>query len=167
MLRGVDFFSPPVALRLLLAPALELALALPPLLAACARLALPEEEDEDFEPEEAEELRDAMACSLLVSWMGVRKAVPVADCKEPTRGICSRAHPAAVGPHRKEQFYFQAARARARTCISGGCGCAGEGRVTIASGHATCSKCGSIASAMKRVRPAYRWRSPPPDCCET
>jgi hypothetical protein len=41
-------------------------LALPPLLAACARLILPEEEDGDDLPdeEEDEELRDAIACSI-------------------------------------------------------------------------------------------------------
>jgi hypothetical protein len=38
-------------------------LALPPLLAACARLDLPEDED-DLEDEEEEELRDAIACSF-------------------------------------------------------------------------------------------------------
>lgn len=40
-------------------------LALPPLLAACARLDFPEEDD-DLEEEEGEELRDAIVCSLLV-----------------------------------------------------------------------------------------------------
>lgn len=70
LLRGVDFFSPPLALRLLLAPPpLALArslcallfcvLAFPPLLAASARPDLPEEED-DFEEDE---LRDAMTYS--------------------------------------------------------------------------------------------------------
>jgi hypothetical protein len=40
-------------------------LALPPLLAACARLILPEEEDgDDLPDEEDEELRDAIACSI-------------------------------------------------------------------------------------------------------
>jgi hypothetical protein len=41
-------------------------LALPPLLAACPRLILPEEEDGDDLPdeEEDEELRDAIACSI-------------------------------------------------------------------------------------------------------
>jgi hypothetical protein len=38
-------------------------LALPPLLAACARLDWPDDED-DLEEEEEEELRDAIACSF-------------------------------------------------------------------------------------------------------
>jgi hypothetical protein len=64
LLRGVLFFSPPVAERLLLA--LE-ALALLPLPAACARTDFPGE-DEDLDDEalegEEEELRDAIDCSL-------------------------------------------------------------------------------------------------------
>lgn len=43
---------------------LPCALALPPLLAAWARLDFPEEDDDDLEEPEGEELRDAMACSF-------------------------------------------------------------------------------------------------------
>ena len=53
---------PPLALARSLCAALFCVLALPPLLAACARLDLPDEPDED-DLEEEEELRDAMACS--------------------------------------------------------------------------------------------------------
>ena len=63
MLRGVLFFSPPVALRLLLA--------LPPLLAAWARLDFEDEGEEDLDilgEAEVEELRDAIACSLECGW---------------------------------------------------------------------------------------------------
>ena len=65
MLRGVLFFSPPVADRLLLALP---ALALLPLPAACARAGFPEEGEADLDEEalegEEEELRDAIDCSL-------------------------------------------------------------------------------------------------------
>jgi hypothetical protein len=53
---------PPLALARSLCALLFWVLALPPLLAACARLDFPED-GEDFEDEE-EELRDAIACSL-------------------------------------------------------------------------------------------------------
>jgi hypothetical protein len=64
LLRGMLFFSPPLALRLLLA--------LPPLLAAWARPDFEVDEDDregalgegDEVEEEEEELRDAIACSL-------------------------------------------------------------------------------------------------------
>jgi hypothetical protein len=60
---------PPLALARSLCAALFWVLALPPLLAACARLDFPEEEDDleedDFGEEEEEELRDAIACSLM------------------------------------------------------------------------------------------------------
>ena len=52
---------PPLALARSLCALLFWVLALPPLLAACARLIFPEEEDD---LEEEEELRDAIACSL-------------------------------------------------------------------------------------------------------
>jgi len=60
---------PPLALARSLCAALFWVLALPPLLAACARLDFPEEEDDldedDFGELEEEELRDAIACSLV------------------------------------------------------------------------------------------------------
>jgi hypothetical protein len=62
--------------------------------------------------------------------------------------------------------YFHAARARARTCISGACGCAGGGQAA-ASGQLTCSNSHTMASLMKRLRPAYTCLSPPLCCCET
>jgi hypothetical protein len=52
----------PLALARSLCARLFWVLALPPLLAAWARLDLPE--DDDLEEEEEEELRDAIACSL-------------------------------------------------------------------------------------------------------
>jgi hypothetical protein len=59
----------PLALARSLWAALFCVLALPPLLAAWARLDFPEEEDDleedDFGEEEEEELRDAIACSLV------------------------------------------------------------------------------------------------------
>jgi len=54
---------PPLALARSLCALLFCVLALPPLLAASARLIFPEEE-EDFDDEEEEELRDAIACSF-------------------------------------------------------------------------------------------------------
>jgi hypothetical protein len=58
---------PPLALARSLCAALFWVLALPPLLAACARLDFPEEEDDLEEDDfgEEEELRDAIACSLM------------------------------------------------------------------------------------------------------
>jgi len=48
-----------------LCAALFWVLALPPLLAACARLILAEEDGDDLpDEEEEEELRDAIACSI-------------------------------------------------------------------------------------------------------
>jgi hypothetical protein len=52
----------PLALARSLWALLFCVLALPPLLAACARLILPEEDEDDLEEEE--ELRDAIACSF-------------------------------------------------------------------------------------------------------
>jgi hypothetical protein len=60
---------PPLALARSLWARLFWVLALPPLLAACARLDFPEE-DEDLEEPEDEELRDAIACSF--GWMHQR-----------------------------------------------------------------------------------------------
>ena len=67
-------------------------LALPPLLAACARLERPDD-GEDLEEEE-EELRDAMACSL-GRWLDGRQAI---TC---SHGVnLGRSPAAAVGLHR-------------------------------------------------------------------
>jgi hypothetical protein len=60
---------PPLALARSLWARLFWVLALPPLLAACARLDFPEEDDDLEEPED-EELRDAIACSF--GWMHQR-----------------------------------------------------------------------------------------------
>jgi hypothetical protein len=54
---------PPLALARSLCALLFWVLALPPLLAACARLIFPEEDEDDLPDEEDEELRDAIACS--------------------------------------------------------------------------------------------------------
>jgi hypothetical protein len=68
-----DLLLLPLALARSLWALLFCVLALPPLLAACARLILPEEDEDDadgledaegFEAEEEEELRDAMASSF-------------------------------------------------------------------------------------------------------
>ena len=53
---------PPLALARSLCALLFWVLALPPLLAACARLDFPAEDEDDLEEEE--ELRDAIACSF-------------------------------------------------------------------------------------------------------
>jgi hypothetical protein len=59
-----DDLLPPLALARSLCALLFCVLALPPLLAACARLDLPEEDEDDLPEEEEEELRDAIACSF-------------------------------------------------------------------------------------------------------
>ncbi|HEY0823623.1 MAG TPA: hypothetical protein VGD76_07540 [Ramlibacter sp.] len=58
-----DLLLPPLALARSLCALLFWVLALPPLLAAWARLDFPEEAD--LEEDEEEELRDAIACSLV------------------------------------------------------------------------------------------------------
>jgi hypothetical protein len=66
LLRGVDFFSPPLALRLLLALlpfAPPCALALPALLEDCAAPLPDDEAEDDFEEDGDEVLRDAMSSS--------------------------------------------------------------------------------------------------------
>jgi hypothetical protein len=55
---------PPRALARSLWALLFWVLALPPLLAACARLVLLDDEGDDLPDEEEEELRDAIACSI-------------------------------------------------------------------------------------------------------
>lgn len=55
---------PPLALARSLCARLFFVLALPPLLAAWARLIFPEEDGDDLEEDEEEELRDAIACSF-------------------------------------------------------------------------------------------------------
>jgi hypothetical protein len=66
-----DLLLLPLALARSLCALLFCVLALPPLLAACARLILPEDDEDDeadgFDEDEEEELRDAMACSF---WVG-------------------------------------------------------------------------------------------------
>jgi hypothetical protein len=54
----------PLALARSLCALLFCELALPPLLAAWARLILPADGEDDLEDEEEEELRDAIACSF-------------------------------------------------------------------------------------------------------
>jgi hypothetical protein len=63
-------------------------LALPPLLAACARLIFPDEEEDGLEDAEEEELRDAIACSF--EWN---------DCqsRQTGHGNCRRRQPFRVG----------------------------------------------------------------------
>jgi hypothetical protein len=55
---------PLLALARSLCALLFCVLALPPLLAAWARVIFPEEEEDDLEEDGEEELRDAMACSF-------------------------------------------------------------------------------------------------------
>jgi hypothetical protein len=61
-LRPLEERLPPLALARSLCARLFWVLALPPLLAAWARLLRPE--DDDLEEDEEEELRDAIACSF-------------------------------------------------------------------------------------------------------
>lgn len=68
---------PPFALARSLCARLFWVLAFPPLLAACARLIFPEE---DLEEDGEEELRDAIACSL-VGWMKGRCSPASAFCQ--------------------------------------------------------------------------------------
>jgi hypothetical protein len=55
----------PFALARSLCARLFWVLALPPLLAACARLDFPEDGEDDLEEDEEVEVRDAIACSLV------------------------------------------------------------------------------------------------------
>ena len=81
----------PLALARSLCALLSWVLALPPLLAAWARLILPADGDDDLEEEE-EELRDAMACSF----DGLQKAAVAAAAQTPNLG---RLRTEAVGVH--------------------------------------------------------------------
>lgn len=114
------------------------------------------------------------ACSRLRARAAPCRQLP--HCRERAVASCRRRARTGVGRHRRMRpgpelpvaGYFQAARARARTCITGACGCTtGAACDAEAGGHVTCSKCASMPSPRKRVRPAYTWRSPPPDCCVT